>query len=102
MTLTHSSANVVLPDLCRDCDLDPCACSYITDLRPDGTLAHLRQLAAACMSEPLPHRPGCPCPPCYSARLGTWVRELAALPGRCRHGYAEEQVFHTCEIRDVS
>jgi hypothetical protein len=43
------STNTMQPssaiDLCSDCRLDPCACSYIAKLRPAGELAHLREAA---------------------------------------------------------
>lgn len=104
MSTTTCSAPpaAIAPDLCSGCDLDPCACDYKSSLAPGGKNAHLRDVAAEQYPRPLPHRAACPCPICWSARLDTFVARLAALPGRCPHGYAEEQVFHACEIRDVS
>jgi hypothetical protein len=70
------STNTMQPssaiDLCSDCRLDPCACSYIAKLRPAGELAHLREAALEHHHHEPPHRPACPCPRCYSARLASW------------------------------
>lgn len=96
-TPTHSSFPSVLPDFCARCQLDPCSCDYIRSLRPDGPNEHLRHIAAECMTLPLPHREACPCPPCYSSRMATWIPDLASRPGRCRHGYAIEQTVHICD-----
>jgi hypothetical protein len=57
---------------CVGCQFDPCACSYIAKLRLDGELAHLREAAIENFALPLPHRPACPCPRCYSLRLASW------------------------------
>jgi hypothetical protein len=57
---------------CPRCELDPCGCAYITDLRPGGRLDHLRLAAVEGYEQPEPHRAACPCPPCYSRRLCSW------------------------------
>lgn len=54
------------------CRLIPCACAYTAALRVGGRLEALRQAALNEYAKPLPHRDACPCPPCYSTRLGSW------------------------------
>jgi len=70
MTPTGSSA--VPSDLCSTCGYGPCACSYISKLQPAAECGWLRASALAAMNGPLPHRPGCPCPGCYSDRVRSW------------------------------
>jgi hypothetical protein len=61
-----------LVEQCGQCHLSPCACDYIRRLRPTADLADLRDVALECFSLPFPHRLGCPCPACWSARLRSW------------------------------
>jgi len=69
MNTTTTLLQLVKP--CDWCGYGPCACSYIRKLRPGGELGHMREVALACCKEPQPHRPACPCPPCYSLRLAS-------------------------------
>ncbi len=71
MTQTRTSC-LRLADPCARCGLWPCVCDYIQKLRPDGSLAHLRQTALWEYLKPMPHRAACPCPGCYSVRLASW------------------------------
>jgi hypothetical protein len=61
-----------LVEECQKCYLWPCACGYLRRLRPTGDLAHLREIALTAAALPFPHRSGCPCPSCWSARLRSW------------------------------
>lgn len=63
-------------ETCTRCNFDPCACSYIADLRVGGRLEQLRPIALAEYGKPAPHRTACPCPRCYSLRLSTWTARL--------------------------
>lgn len=60
-----------MPRDCR-CRLDPCACDYLDTLKVGGRNEWLRPVVLAANTQPLPHRPACPCPGCYSTRLATW------------------------------
>lgn len=60
------------------CRMTPCACAYVLTLRPDGTNAALRDTALAMRRIAGGHRPGCPCPRCWSARAATWGRAWTA------------------------
>jgi len=57
-------------------------CGYIDTLLPGGPFEHLADLAAEQVKIPLPHRGGCPCVLCYSARLGSWNVDCAGLTRR--------------------
>jgi hypothetical protein len=59
---------------CRRCRLWPCACQYIAKLE-GGELSALLPFAKEAAARPLPHRPPCPCPTCYSIRLATWRKD---------------------------
>lgn len=59
--------------MCQTCNYSPCACSYIAELMPGGAHDSLADLAQRLSWAPSPHRPACPCPGCYSARLTTWT-----------------------------
>ncbi len=75
MTLTQpmpSSSAEPVDDICGRCQLDPCACEHIANLRPGGRLDYLREVALAEFCKPFPHRGGCPCPKCYSRCLASW------------------------------
>jgi hypothetical protein len=61
-----------LVEQCGQCHLCPCACDYISRLRPTGDLAHLRDVALACFKLQFPHRQACPCPACWSDRMRSW------------------------------
>ena len=84
MTLTQpmpSSSAEPVDDICGRCQLGPCACGHIANLRPGGRLAYLRESALAEYDKPLPHRGGCPCPKCYSICLASW-RSLSERTSR--------------------
>lgn len=58
---------------CGTCGLGPCACAYIARLELPGSTVHfLLDVAVEQMGMPRPHRDACPCPGCYSVRLGSW------------------------------
>ncbi len=74
MSSTHPSCLDGQPETCARCELNPCSCSYMQDLRPGHRLGYLRDVALEQFTKPLPHREPCPCPICYSVRLATWTR----------------------------
>jgi hypothetical protein len=62
---------------CRRCRLAPCACSYVAKLE-HGELSALLPFAREAAVKPLPHRPACPCPRCWSSRARAWRRDDTA------------------------
>jgi hypothetical protein len=75
MTMTQpmpSSSAEQVDETCLRCQLSPCACEHIANLRPGGRLDYLREVALAEFYKPFPHRGGCPCPKCYSRCLASW------------------------------
>lgn len=63
---------------CGSCGYGPCACSYILRLQDSGSGVYsLAGVALAQLDALEPHRDACPCPGCYSARLASWVGEVA-------------------------
>lgn len=57
---------------CRQRGWMTCACDYLHWLEHDPGMAGLRDVALAQVRKPDPHRPACPCPRCYAARLASW------------------------------
>ncbi len=57
---------------CLKCKLPRCACFYIKELLEGKHGEKVRAIAAKQMDQPKPHRAGCPCPSCWSARANSW------------------------------
>lgn len=70
---------------------------YVAD--SDNPIGELGQTTKSGATEPLPLSPQ---ESATSATRATDALDLGNLPGRCSHGYAPEQTFHTCADREAS